>query len=140
MCSHNNIHLSFFQITDGLLLLCCRAETAQQIHPDREILHSLGKRIINLLGKNGCRRKVCHLFILLHCFESCTDRNLRLSVTDIPADQPVHNLMTLHIPLGCINGKHLIFGLFKREQFFKLSLPYRIRSIHIAILFFPLGI
>ena len=30
--------------------------------------------------------------------------------------------------------------LIKRKKLLKLSLPYRIRSIHIAILFFPLGI
>ena len=51
----NNIHLPFPQILHRFFLLRRRPETGHQINPHREILHSLDKGIIMLLGKDRGR-------------------------------------------------------------------------------------
>ena len=88
-----------------------------------------------LLGQNCRRNQIDHLLIFLHCFEGCTDCDLRLSIAYIPTDQPIHNPGTLHISFYCLNGKLLILCFLKRKQLLELSLPDSIWSVHVAVLF-----
>lgn len=46
-----------------------------------------------LLCQNGGRNEVDDLFALLYCLERCTDCNLGFAVSDIAADQAVHDLL-----------------------------------------------
>ena len=130
MGTDNNIYQTFFRILDGLLLLGCRPESAHQIHPHRKFLHTLGKGIVMLLGKNRRRHQIYDLLILLHCLKCRTDCNFRLAIAHIPTDQTVHDLSALHILFYRINGKHLIFCLLKRKHLFKFPLPYGILAIY----------
>ena len=137
MGTDQNIHHSFFQVCQCFFLFRSCPEPAQKIYPHRKILHTLNKGIIMLLGQNCGRHQIDHLFSLLDRFKCRPDRNLRLSEAHIAADQAVHDLRTFHVPLGSLDGKKLIFCFFKRKHFFKLSLPYRIRTVHKALLFLP---
>ena len=132
VCSDDNVHESFFQILQRFFLLGRCAETAQKINAHREILHALDKCIVMLLCQNGGRNEVDDLFALLHCLKRCTDRNLGLAVSDIAADQAVHNLFALHIRLCRLNRRKLIVRFLKRKQFLKFLLPDRILSERIA--------
>ena len=133
--SDDHIHLTLFQIFDGFFLLCRSPETAEQFHAHRKLFHSLDKSIINLLRQNRCRRQIRHLSALLHFLESRTQGNFCFPIADISADQTVHDLRALHIPLGIFNGAELILCLLIRKHFLKLSLPYRIRTTDIAFFF-----
>ena len=134
MGTDHNIHQAFLGILDGLLLLGRSPESAHQIHPNRKVLHPLGKCIVMLLGQDRGGYQIDDLLILLYCLEGCPDGNLRLSISNVPADQAVHNLMAHHIPLDGLDGKQLVFRLFKGEHFLEFPLPDCILSIYVAFL------
>ena len=138
MCSDNDIDLTLFKLLYRLFLLRCASETTHQIHIHRKILHPLRKRIINLLRKNSCRSKICHLLAVLHRLEGRTDCNLSLAVAHVTANQSVHYFMALHISLCGFNCKNLILSLIKRKKLLKLSLPYRILTEGISVLLLTL--
>ena len=138
MCSDNDIDLTLFKLLYRLFLLRCASKTAHQIHIHRKILHPLRKRIINLLRKNSCRSKICHLLAVLHRLEGRTDCNLSLAVAHVTANQSVHYFMALHISLCGFNCKNLILSLIKRKKLLKLSLPYRILTEGISVLLLTL--
>ncbi len=130
----------FFRSSDRLFLLCRRCpETAQKINAHRKVLHALYERIVMLLCQNGGRNQVDHLFALLYCLKRCTDRNLRLAVSDITADQAVHDLLALHVLLCRLDRRKLIVRLLKRKHLLKFLLPDRILSVRIAVFRLPLA-
>ena len=131
--SDQNVHHSLANRLNGLLLLGICPETAQHIDPDRKILHPLGKGIKMLLRKYCRRTQENDLLVLLHCLEGGADRDLGLPVADVAADQAVHGLAALHIPLRVLDCLKLILRLFEREHLLKLSLPLRVRSVLIPL-------
>ena len=131
----HNIHLSFFQITDGFLLLGRRAEAAEQIHPHRKLFHSLDKGIIYLLGQDSGGHKIYHLAAFLDFLKGGPKGHLRLSIAHISADKAVHDLRAFHIPLCILNSRKLILCLLIRKHFLELLLPYRIRTADVAFFF-----
>jgi len=135
VCSYNYVNLSFFEITDRLLLLRRCTETAQKIHTYRKLIHTLYKGVIDLLCKNGSRYQVNDLPALLHGFKRRTKRNLCLAISNVSAHKTIHDLGTFHIFLGVLNRSKLIFSFLIREHFFKLSLPYSIRTAYIPFFF-----
>ena len=136
----HNIDQTPFHILHRLLLLRRSPETAHQVHPDREILHPLQERIVMLLCKDRCRHQIYYLLILLYGFERRTDRDLCLAVPHIPADQAVHDLTTLHIPLDRLDSKKLILRLLERKHLLEFLLPDGILSVHIPLLILPCSI
>ena len=132
-----NIHQSFFQIFCCLLLLGRRPKPAEQIHAHRKFFHPLHKRVVMLLCQNRCRHQIYHLFSVLDRLKCSPNGNFRLSVSDVSADQAVHDLFALHVLLGIGDLLQLVIGLLKREHFFKFLLPDRIRFILISILLLP---
>ena len=123
-----------------LFLLRTGTETAQEIHPHRKVLHSLGESIVMLLRQYCRRHKIRDLLSLLHGLERGAECDLGLSVSHIPADQAVHDPAALHIPLGILYGRQLVLRLLKGKHFLKFPLPFRIRSVHIAVIFLTGGI
>ena len=57
-----------------------------------------------LLGQNGGRHQIHHLFSVLQCLKSRPKRDLRLTIAYVTADQTVHDLPALHVFLGGVNG------------------------------------
>ena len=129
MGTDDDIHQPLFQILNGLFLLRSRTKTAQQIHPHRKIFHSLYKSIVVLLSQDRGRYQIHHLPVFLHRLKSRANSDLRLSISHIAADQTIHDLCALHIPLRIFDGLQLILGLFKGKHFLKFLLPHRIRSV-----------
>ena len=132
--SDHNIHQSLFQIRNGLFLLLRRIKTAEHIHPDRKILHSLAEGLEMLLSQNGRRNKINNLFSLLNRLKGSPDGHLCFSESDISADQTIHDLFALHISLDGPDGIQLILRFLIRKHLFKFSLPNRILSIDKAFL------
>ena len=132
MGSYHDIHHSVCKFLHGLSDLRCGSEPAQKAYPDGVILHTLDKGCVVLLGKYGGGNQVYHLLAFLNRFECRADRDLGFSVSHVSADQTVHYLVGFHIMLGILDCPLLVFGLFEREQFFKLSLPYRIGAVYVS--------
>ena len=57
-----------------------------------------------LLGQNGSRHQIYHLLAVLNCLKSSPKGDLRLTVTNITTDQPVHDLSAFHVLFHCLNG------------------------------------
>ena len=85
-----------------------------------------------LLCQNRCRHQIYHLFSVLDRLKCSPDRNFRLSVSNVSADQAVHDLFALHVRLCRLDRRKLIVRLLKRKQFLKFLLPDRILSELIA--------
>ena len=87
-----------------------------------------------LLCKDRRRHEIRHLLSILHRLKRRPDRNLGLSVSDVAADEAVHDLRTLHILFYCLDRRKLVFRLFKRKHLFEFALPYGIITVHKALL------
>ena len=136
----HHIHLSFFQIFNGLFLLGRGAEPAQQVHSHGKFLHPLDKGVIDLLGQYGGRHQIHHLPALLYLLKGGAERHLRLAVSHVAAHKAVHDLGALHIPLGIFYGGELVLCLLIGEHFLEFLLPYRIRAADIAFFFLAHGV
>ena len=137
VCPDDHIHDSFFQAFHRLFLFPGSTESGH--HPDghRIILKALAECIVVLLGKNRCRYQICHLFSVGHSLEGRPDGYFRLSVSHIPADEPVHDFRTFHVPLHVLYGIELVLRFLIRKHFLKLSLPNRIFIIDIPFFGLP---
>ena len=130
--SDDYVHDPSLQVVDRFFLLFCSSEARQDLYIDRETVHSLGKGVVMLLGQDRCGHKNRHLHALLHGLKGRADRNFRLSVADIAADQAVHDLAALHIPLCVFDRSQLIFRLLIREHFLQFPLPDSVFSVDMA--------
>ena len=131
--SDHDVHLPFFQIFQRFFLLARRAETRQHIDPHWEILHPLHKGIVMLLRQNCGRHQIHNLLTLLNRLKCRPERYLRLAVSNVAADQAVHDAAAFHVFFGRLDRLQLILRLLKREHFLKFPLPDRIRSILVAL-------
>ena len=133
MRSDHDVHLPFFQIFQRFFLLARRAETRQHIDPHRKILHPLHKGIVMLLCQNCGRHQIHNLLALLNRLKRRPERNLRLAISNVAADQAVHDAAAFHVFFCRLDRLQLILRLLKREHFLKFPLPDRIRSILVAL-------
>jgi len=136
----HNVHLAAFELLDRLFLLARCAKTRHHFHIDRIITETLPDRIVVLLCQDRGRHQEGYLLVVVDCFEGSTDRNLRLTVTDIATDQAIHNLATLHIALGGSDRIELIRRLLIRKHLLELSLPDSVRAEPVTGLLLPLRI
>ena len=133
VCADQNINLALFQILKCPSLLCRCAKPAQQVNPNREILHSLGKCIVVLLCKNCSRNKEYNLFTVLYRLKRRSYCDLCLPIAHISANQTIHDFAALHILLDCINCSQLVLSLFKRKHLFEFPLPDTVSAESIPI-------
>ena len=136
----DDIHQPFFQPLDRLLHLARCPKTGHHLHAHRKVLHALHKCVVVLLCQDRRRHKVGDLLSVLNGFERRADRDLRLSVAHVAADQPVHDPRALHIALGRLDGKELVARLLKRKHLLKLLLPHGILAEDKALFLLPDGI
>ena len=76
-----------------------------------------------LLGEDRRRHQEQHLLAVGGRLEGGAQRDLRLAVADVAADQPVHRLRRLHVRLGLLDRLELVVGLAIRERALELELP-----------------
>ena len=87
-----------------------------------------------LLREDRRRREHRDLLAVLHGLECRAQRDLRLAVADISADQAVHDLRALHVPLRVFNRLQLVLRLLVREHFLEFPLPLGVRAVDEAVL------
>ena len=93
-----------------------------------------------LLRQNRGRHKIRHLLAVLYRLKGRPDRDLRLAISDVTADQPVHDLPALHVVLDRVDRHQLIFRLIIREHFLKFLLPDGITTVGKSFFSLPLRI
>ncbi len=77
---------------DDLALLPGRAEAADDVDRERVVAQALGERAVVLLGEDRRRGEHEHLLAVVGGLERRAQRDLRLAVADVAADQAVHRL------------------------------------------------
>ena len=132
MRANEDIRKTPFHIVQTFLLLFWCTETGQQFNFHGIVRHSLAERIIMLLCQNRRGHKECHLLAFLRCLECCTDGYFCFAVTNVAADESVHDLGAFHIFFYIFNGVQLVIGFFEGEVFLKFLLPYSIFAIFIT--------
>jgi hypothetical protein len=85
-----------------------------------------------LLDEQSGRHEHGDLFAVLDRLECGTDRDLRLPVAHVAADQTVHRHGLLHVRLDLVDGGQLIGGLDIVEGVFEFALPGGVRSVGVA--------
>ena len=93
-----------------------------------------------LQGKYGGRNQNRHLLAVRDGLESGSHGYFGLSETHVPADQPVHGAVVLHVSLDGYGRALLIGSVFIHERRFKLLLQERIGRKSIAFRSLALGI
>ena len=129
----HNVHDPLLEVRDRLFDLAGRPEPAHKVHAHRIILHPLHKRVVVLLGQDRRGHKVSHLLAVLNGLEGRPDGDLRLPVADVPADEAVHDLPALHVPLRVLDRGELVLGLLVGKCLLKLLLPLRVRAVGVAL-------
>ena len=103
----------------GLLRLC--PKPGQHIHCDGKSPKPAESRLIVLIGQNRGGNQDRHLISAADGLKGRPQRHLRFSVSHIPADDPVHGISCLHVPLYVCNSGELTVRFFVGEGGGKLS-------------------
>ena len=135
-----DVELALRQQFQDPVLLGRRAEAGEHLHPHRERRQALGEGLKVLLGQDGGGHQHRHLHPVHHGLERGAQRDFRLPVPDVAADQAVHRPRPLHILLDFVDGAQLIVGLHIGEGSFQFPLPRGIGGKGPPLRGFPLGV
>ncbi len=126
--SDDDVDAAVLQVLDDPAPFGGRLEPGQGGDPDREQNHPPGERLVMLAGQDGRGTKDGDLLAVHDRLEGGPDGDLRLSVADVAAEQPVHGRGRLHIRLDLLYGAELVLGFLELEGFFKFVLPAALRA------------
>ena len=101
-------------------------EPAEHLHAHREVGEAGAEGLIVLHGEHRGGHQDRHLLAVHDRLEGGAQGNLRLAVAHVAADQPVHGLGPLHVPLHVADGLELVGRLVVREGRLELLLPGRV--------------
>ena len=124
--SYNYVCLSGCKLFNCVFLLRCCTEPRQHSYLYGIIHHSLLKCVKMLIGKNGCRNKICYLISAHTRFKRGTQSNLCLSVTNVSAQKSVHRVRLFHILFNLVYTSQLVIGFVIGECRLKALLPFRV--------------
>ena len=140
MRAHNNVYRALFKPLQNAGFIGGRIEARKQRNVHRETRKAGGKRIVMLLRKYCCRHKERHLLAVCHGLERGAKRNLRLSVANIAAKEPIHNALAFHILFYFGNARKLIRRFLIGKAFLQPPLPRRIGREGMALPVQPVAI
>ena len=80
-----------------------------------------------LEAQHRCRREYRDLLAILHRLEGRAHGDLRLAVTYVAAQQPIHRLRAFHIALDVGDRVQLVVGLVEVERVLELALQIIVR-------------
>ena len=122
VCADNNVDATFFQVVKYGCRLFRRASTTQVFHTNGEVLQSVRKSAIVLIGKYGSRHHQRHLLAIACCLKCCTNGYFRLSESHVATHQAVHWAGQLHILFYLLGRTHLVGRVLIQERGFQLML------------------
>ena len=128
------------QSLDGGDLLLMGAEAAEHLDAHRVGAEPVGEGGVMLLREDRRGAEHRHLQPVLHSLEGGPDRDLRLAVSHVAADQVVHGVRRLHGLLHGVDGLKLVAGLRVGEGVLHLVLPDGVRREGMAGEHLPRGV
>ena len=127
MCADNDIYLSCRKILKYKFHLFGCSRSGKIVNPYRQILQSLCKRAVMLIGKHCRRHKHCCLLSVSRSLECRSDCNLGLSESYVAANQTIHRTLTFHIPFHIGGSGDLIRSIFINKRCLQLLLHISVR-------------
>ena len=124
-----DVHLPRRQPLDHPPRLPLRPEAADDLDRNWVVRHALRERLVVLLGQDRRRDQHRHLLSVHRHLERRADRQLRLPVPHVPANQAVHRPRALHVPLDHLQRRVLVLRLLVREGRLELLLPRRVLRV-----------
>ena len=121
--AHHHVHRALLELPEDLLLLRRGLEAAEHLHLHREAGKAIDHGGVVLLHQDRGGRKHRRLLAAHHGLEDRAQGHLGLAVAHIAAEQAVHHLGLLHVPLDVLDGSQLIRRLLVGEVVLKLPLP-----------------
>src|SRR3954451_7002490 len=125
---------------DRLALLLGRAEAADVLDREGVVLEALGERAEVLLGENRGRREDEDLLAVVGRLERGAQRDLRLAVADVAADEAVNRLRALHVALDLLDRLALVGRLLPGERGLELAQPVGVLGEGVAVAAAALGV
>ena len=129
----DHVHLAALQPAHHLVLLLRGEEPAEHLHPCREGAQAFGETAVVLLREDGRGHQHRRLFPAHHRLERSPQRDLRLAVAHVAADEPVHRARDLHVLLHVVYRALLIGRLDERKGVLHLPLPRRVVAVREAL-------
>jgi hypothetical protein len=133
MSAHHDIDLAVSEILYDLARLGLRQEARQHLDSNGKVAEPLGDGRVVLGGEDRRRNEDRDLFACGHGLERGAHRDLGFAITDVPADEPVHRRLGLHVVLDLIHGAQLVGRLLVRKGVLELALPGSVRPECVAL-------
>ena len=140
MSTYNEIDIAVCQPFQSILLLLGRFEAVELLHPHAEVGKAGACGVVVLFGKYGAGAHYGGLLAAKHAEVCSAQRDFRLTVAHVAAQQPVHYLVGAHIRLDFGYGAELVGSFFILEGILELLHHDSVFGEAVALLFAPLGI
>jgi hypothetical protein len=114
------------QARDHRLLLLGTPEARQQLDTCWERSEALGEGVEVLLRQHRGRHQHGHLTTVGDRLERRPQRHLGLAVSDVARHQAIHGPLVVHVPLGVLDGAHLVRRFLEAERCLEFALPWRV--------------
>ena len=108
-------------------------EPGEHLHLHREVGEALAEGLVVLLGEHRGGHQHGDLLAVHDRLEGGAQRHLGLAVAHVAADQAVHGLGPLHVPLHVADGLQLVGRLVVGEGRLELLLPGRVDREGVAL-------
>ena len=108
---------------DRRSLIGRRAEARDVLDREGIVLQPLGEGAVVLLGEDRRRHEHHHLLAVVGGLEGGAQRDLRLAVADVAADQAVHRPRRLHVDLHLLDRLALVGRLAVGPGVLEVALP-----------------
>ncbi len=123
-----DVHVAGGDGRDGRLQLLRRAEAREHGDLHGKPGEAVREGLEVLLHEDRGRREQRHLLAAHHRLERGAQRDLRLAVPHVAADQPVHGNGGLHVALHLFDAAKLVLRLLVGEGRLELALPVGVRG------------
>ena len=128
-----HVDLALPRALEDLADLLVVAVARDHLHRDRVVREALREGPEVLGGEHRRRHQQGDLLLVLHRLEGGPERDLRLAIAHVAADQAVHRLFVLHVDQDLADRALLIGGLFELEVRFELAVHRVRRRIRVAL-------
>ena len=128
----DEVELALGEVGHDLLRLVLRLEAGERADGDGESRIAFGEGLEVLLDEQGRGDEHSDLLAVLDRLEGRADRDLRLPVADVAADEAVHRHGLLHVGLDLVDRRELIGGLDVVEGVLEFALPRGVGTVGVA--------
>ena len=129
----DHVHPSLAGALQDLADMLLVAQPRDHLHRHGVIREPLAEGAEVLRREHRGRHQHGHLLLVLHGLEGRPQRDLGLAVAHIPADEPVHRLLLLHVAEHLADGALLIGGLLELEVGLELPVDRVRRRVRVSL-------